>query len=385
MKIKDFRRDFVYHAPQYPGYTCWTGLYLMPDESVMCCFTQAMGPFRGRPQAPEAVRKALDWPPPGHQGEFGATGEIYDMTGLDLQNVHLRSHDFAKTWDYVGGDHFKTCMNGITGECEVAPADGSILRGVWGPYLPYDDVPRNGYIQRSTDGGKSWGPPEVIYSREGFMFWPKRIRTLGDGRLLTGGGLITIHPEHNHRRGWFRDITLALFVSDDQGYSWSGPIDLIPPGQDKKQLGLAEEFDWVELPGGDLLVVMRADNYPGGAARLQTRMAAGDGTWQATRIEKAPFPHSGHPELLITREGVVFHIATTALSWTINEGRTWQDVDLGREPFSPDSARDNAVGYYPRSVQMANGEVVIVGHVGSDNGYGQVDQSIIAARFRVEL
>lgn len=71
MRTRDSRREFVYHSPQYPGYTCWTGLYTMPDESVMCCFTQATGPFKNRPRAPEAARKALDWPPVGRQGEFG--------------------------------------------------------------------------------------------------------------------------------------------------------------------------------------------------------------------------------------------------------------------------------------------------------------------------
>ena len=379
MRIRDFRREFVYHSPQYPGYTCWTGLYTMPDESVMCCFTQATGPFKDRPKAPEAVRKALDWPPVGHQGEFDKTGDEYDMTGLDLQNVHLRSCDFAKTWEYVSGDRFKTCMNGITGECEEALSDGTILRGVWGPFLPYDDVPRNGYLERSTDGAKTWGPPEVMYPNEGVMFWPKRLRSLLDGRLLAGGGLFRLHPEHNHRRGWFHDVTMALFVSDDDGRSWSGPIDVIPRDQDKTQLGLSEEFDWVELPGGDLLVVMRADTHPDGAARLQTRMIASGQTWQPTRIDKAPFPHSGHPEMLMTQEGIAFHIATGAISWTDDEGKTWHDVDLddGLGAFGFDRATE----YYPRSVQMANGEVLIVGHTGGDNGYGTVDQSIIAARF----
>jgi len=381
MKIRDFRREFVYHSPQYPGYTCWTGLYPMPDESVMCCFTQATGPFTGRPKAPESVRKTLDWPPPGDQGEFGDTGEMYDMTGLDMQNIHLRSYDLARTWKYVAGDHFKTCMNGITGESEVALADGTILRGVWGPYLPYDEAPYDGYIQRSTDGGCTWGLPEIIYPNKDFLFWPKRFRILRDGRILIGGGLIRLHPEHNHRSGWDLDITQALFVSDDDGRSWDGPIDLVPADQNKKQLGLTEEFDWAELPNGDLLIVIRANSQSSIGPRLQTRMIASGKTWEPTRIEKAPFAHSGHPEMLMTREGIVFHIATPEVSWTSDEGQTWNDIKIKDKPpmWLP------TVWSYPRSIQLANGEILIVGHVGDDNGYGQRDQSIVAFRFFVDI
>jgi hypothetical protein len=33
---------------------------------------------------------------------------------------------------------------------------------------------------------------------------------------------------------------------------------------------------------------------------------------------------------------------------------------------------------------MANGEILVVGHVGGDNGYGRVDQSVLSLRFRLE-
>jgi hypothetical protein len=382
MKIRDFRREFVYHSPQFPGYTCWTGLYKMPDDAIMCSFTQATGPFAGRPKAPESVRRFLDWPPPpGSLGEFANIGESYDMTGLDFQNVHLLSRDFAKTWEFVEGDHFKTCLNGVTGQCEAALSDGSILRGVEGQYLPYDDVPQTGFTQRSLDGSRTWGTPEVIYPEDGFMFVPKRLRILRDGRLLVGGGLVRIHPEDNHRDGWFNDITGALFVSEDNGKSWNGPIDLVPCHQNKRALGLTEEFDWVELSSGDLLVILRADNHPNGPSRLQTRMTSDGKTWKTTQIGMAPFPHSGHPEMLMTTEGIAFHISTEAISWTDDEGRTWHGADT--EDQAPSWIPP--AWYYPRAVQMANGEIFIVGHVGGDNGYGQVDQSIVASRFFVEL
>src|SRR5262249_53870663 len=150
----EFHRQTLYHSPQEPGFTSWVGAWKMPDGDLMVAFTQATGPVEGRPQAPPDVRSRLTWPPPGHPG--------YDMTGLDLRNVHLRSSDAGKTWRQVSADPFKSCMNGVTGEAQTALSDGTILRGVWGIYLPYNPgLPKTGYLERSTDGSRSWGKPEV--------------------------------------------------------------------------------------------------------------------------------------------------------------------------------------------------------------------------------
>ncbi len=137
------QRQTIYHSPQKPGFTSWVGAWIMPDGSLMCCFTQATGPVKDRPQAPKDVQEKLTWPPKGAPG--------YDMTGLDLENVHLRSKDAGKTWKQVSADSFKSCMNGVTGEAETALADGTVLRGVWGYYLPYNpESPRTGYLERQT-------------------------------------------------------------------------------------------------------------------------------------------------------------------------------------------------------------------------------------------
>ena len=39
--------------------------------------------------------------------------------------------------------------------------------------------------------------------------------------------------------------------------------------------------------------------------------------------------------------------------------------------------------YYPRSVQAEDGRIYIFAHVGSDNPYGSVDQSIVMDAFRL--
>ena len=382
MRIRDLRRAFIYHSPQYPGYTCWRGLWNMPDDSVMCSFSQATGPFKGRPKAPDEVRRALDWPPELSELEFERTGDEYDMTGLELRNVHLRSWDLGRSWQFASADQFRTCMNGITGEAETALCDGTILRGVWGMYLPYDDVPRDGYIQRSINGARTWGEPETIFADDDYLYWPKRIRVLRDRRVLIGGGLIRKHPEHASRHEWFKDMTMALFISEDKGRSWSGPIDTVPQAQKNEDLGLSEEFDLAELDNGDLLLVMRADGHPDGPCRMQTRLTRSGDTWETSRVEKAPFPHSGHPEMLATREGVILHVASCGISWTGDEGATWHDLAL--DDGLQEITGERYVGYYPKSLQMANAEVLIVGHVGGDDGYGCVDQSIIAVRFFLE-
>ena len=373
----------IYHSPQHPGYTCWCGLWNMPDHSVMCSFHQATGPIEGRPKAPADVRTRLSWPPLWHEH-----GEAYDMTGLDFELIHLRSFNYGESWETVGSEHFQTCVNGWTCEAETALADGSILRGVWGPYLPYDEVPRTGYLQRSVDGGVSWSGPQLFHDRPGVMVWPRRIRQIRDGRLLMGCGLYFTEYSKSNRDAWSKDMTQAIFVSEDGGTSWQGPIHSCPERQRREFAG--EEFDFAELPNGDLLLSIRAETQPGfdtnapGQSRRQTRLVRKGHTWEPTRVDRVCLPPSGQPELLTTREGVILHVATTGISWTDDDGAHWTDFALA-PPSDPERWTFPGTPYYPRAVQMADGEILCVGHVGGDNAYGVVDQSIAALRFAIEV
>ena len=76
-------------------------------------------------------------------------------------------------------------------------------------------------------------------------------------------------------------------------------------------------------------------------------------------------------ELLATREGPVLHVATTGIHWTTDAGKTWTPLKVP------------ATAYYPRSVQAADGRIMILGHVGGDDAYGSVDQSIVMDSFRL--
>lgn len=359
----EYQRQTIYHSPQTPGFTCWVGAWAMPDDALMVSFTQATGPMEGRPQAPKDVQQRLGWPPPDRPG--------YDMTGLDLRNVHLRSDDAGRNWRQVSADAFQTCMNGVA-EGEIALPSGTILRGVFGFYLPYNpELPKTGYLQRSTDGSVTWGKPEVLLDPETCTGWPKRIRPLRDGRVIAVGGLVRVPANTRSMVELCPQLEPLLIVSKDEGKTWSGPIPVVPE-QYRGNWG-GEECDAAELPNGDLLWVFRR-MIPESKAqvRWQGVMKKSGDTWEVADVGPAPFPHSGHPELLATREGPILHVATSGIHWTSDAGRTWQKLDI------PGTA------YYPRVVQTKDGRIFAFAHVGSDDAYGAADQSIVMDSFRLK-
>lgn len=352
----DHVRRTIYHSPQTPGYTCWSGCWTMPDASLMVCFTQATGPIEGRSQGPPEVLRKLDWPPKGRPK--------YDMTGLDMHNVHLRSTDGGVTWMKVSADAFTSCMNGVSGQAELALPDSTVLRVVWGQYLPYDpDVPKTGFLQRSTDGTLTWGPPELFLDPQRYTSWPKRLRLLKDGRLVLLGGIAPVPADSRTRHEYSALMRPLLMVSADGGRTWSEPIHVVPE-QHRETWG-GEEFDAAELPNGDLLCVFRPK------VRRQGVLKKHGNSWVPTKVGPAPFPYSGMPELLATREGAILHIATSGVHYTVDAGVTWNRLNV------PGS------NYYPRSLQAADGRIYVFGHLGGDNAYGSVDQHISMDTFRL--
>src|SRR5208282_1629747 len=108
----------------------------------------------------------------------------------------------------VSADPFKSCMNGVTGEAEAALADGTVIRGVFGFYLPYDpEIPRTGFLQRSSDETKTWG---------------KRVVLLDVARVPAGS---------RTRAEFGKLVEPMLVVSSDKGKTWDGPIAVVPKEQ----------------------------------------------------------------------------------------------------------------------------------------------------------
>jgi hypothetical protein len=257
-------------------------------------------------------------------------------------------------------------MNGVTGEAEAALADGTVVRGVFGFYLPYDPgLPRTGYLQRSADGTRTWGKPELLLDPKEYSAWPRRIRVLRDGRLVVLLGVARVPAGSHTRREFARLVEPMLVVSPDKGKTWEGPVAAVPEGQ---RGGWTEEFDAPELANGDLLCVFRRAD---GAKRWQGVLRKAGKTWAPGKVGPSELPHSGQPELLATREGPVLHLATTGVHYTADAGKTWARLGVP------------GTGYYPRAVQAADGRVLVFGHTGGDDPYGKVDQSIVMDSFRL--
>ena len=354
-------RQTIYRSPSYPHFTSWVGAWIMPDGSLMTSFTQATGPVNRTVKAPESVRKKLNWP-----AAEGEEYEQYDMTGLVLENVHIRSHDRGRSWIKVSADKFKTCMNGVSGEAENSLPDGTVVRGVFGYFLPFNpELPQTGYLQRSSDGTNSWGPPELPLDPQKYTAWPRRLRLLRDGRLLLLAGVVPIPSGELTRIEFGKKVIPTILVSSDAGATWSEPIRAVP---DDENTGWTEEFDLAELENGNLLAIFRLANS---ANRIQGLLKKNGDRWDASTTHETALPHSGQPELIATREGPILHFATYGIHMTDDAGATWRPLDL------PGTA------YYPRSVQTPDGELLVIGHIGGDDGYDKADQSVVLDHFRL--
>lgn len=354
----DIERSVIYHSPQRPGYTCWASVWQMPDGVLRVAFHQATGPSTGRPGGRRDVLAALGWPPPGRPA--------YDMTGTTQQVVTIESRDSGRTWAPFSTEPFHTPMNGFLGSATALP-DGSVLRTVWGMYLPFYDVPQAGYLQRSTDGGKTWGPPILLADPAQAVTLPKRVKVLRDGRVLVSGGYCPLGEGVTGFRQSLGHLRAALWLSKDGGATWSEPVlartakDGAPP---------TEESDVAELADGRLLLINRSDGPP---ARWQSVLKPAGESYLVESTGAAPFPHSGEPDVLAVREGLVLHLATSNVSWTADAGKTWHDLGLGTE-------------YYPASLQLPDGRIFTAAHHGSDDPYdGSVDQDIRALTFRLKI
>jgi hypothetical protein len=234
-------------------------------------------------------------------------------------------------------------------------------------------VPHTAYLQRLPPGGDHWTAPQVLMDPARFTYQISRLRYLRDGRLIATGNYWATPAKTSPERRSAVASTFLLMVSSDDGRTWRNGLTI----PDDAGYLPGDEWDTAELRDGDLVAVMRTLDSPTSLkpVRRQALLRKHGPGWVLTDLRRAPFPHSGHPELLATREGPILHIATTGVHYTY-DGVTWQPLR-----FVPRlTYRSN---YYPRSVQTRDGVIHVFGHVGADDAFEQADQSITMDTFRL--
>lgn len=363
LQATEFSSRVIYHSPQTPGYTAWVGAWTMPDGSLMTAFDQATGPV-------DPAQRALA--PAAVLAELGDSHLIQarDFWGLNVKLVYLRSTDGGKTWATWRTDPLKGVELPTTGQAIVALKDGTVIQRLDGDVLRFDpSVPHTGFLERLAPGATGWSAPQVLLDPARYEYGITRIRALRDGRVVATG-TVTNTPASTppYARG---PSSPLLMVSADNGHTWKNGLT-IPPG-----LGYlaGDEWDIAELPSGDLLAVLRTPPAADVTNREVDKVALlkqhGDG-WVMTRLTTAPFPETGHPELLATKAGQVIYFGTSGVEYTRDAGATW----------APLAGAFNTQ-YYPRSTMTSDGVIHVFSHRGHDDAYGAVDQAIVEQDFQL--
>lgn len=375
-------------------YTAWTGTWIMGDgRTVMHAFMRTTGPTAPYPKSCDGSVVVGSVTPSASFARARSTQIVRSTT------------DGGRTWRPVhAGDVIGTHPIPFTPQPTIAlradsgagVREGTLLRRVNGADLQgvtaYGGRPATAFLQRLAPGEERWVdvPTKfgngVILDPRKHTYQLSRIRRLSDGRLI---GLGSVGPPASTNLSRYRGLLLS---STDEGTTWRSALTV--PDDALRPL----EWDVAEIPGGDgdLLAVMRTLR-DGEQIRAQARLARGaDGTttttgtpndddgWIMEQPMQAPeqLPHSGHPELLTARvdgagdASVIVDLATTGVHYTVDAGRSWRPL-----PFASGT---HTTGYYPRSVQAADGTIFVFGHRGADDPYRpDLNQSIVMDRFRI--
>jgi hypothetical protein len=326
--VLDFQEEQIYHSPETPGYTCWVGLWQLPQSGAIEC------------------------------------GFYQNAYGVESGPI-LQTSDLARTWSRVAGDIPNGNMRGM-----AVLSDQVMVQPMWNTSGSTVGV---GYTQRSADGGKTWVRSNFVSETDYRVALPVLVKPLSDGRLVLVAGLWARDGSAN----MIENVQKAMFVSSDQGQHWGPPIPIMP-----LSTGTGEESDFVELRNGDLQFISRAEHYDAGGVllnenRMQTTMTkVGDSfTWNPSTVPFAVANRPGFPCELLTREGVILDLSNRGSHYSTDSGATWHDLMVNGQQLN--------TYYYPKSLQMADGTILVVGHRGSDDVPGTVDQAIMQQTFRL--
>jgi arylsulfatase A-like enzyme len=290
--------------------------------------------------------------------------------GSDHSAAHLAarfSRDGGKTW--TGKDELV-----LPNEAKMNVMSVSLLRLASGEiglfYLrknATDDCRL--YLRRSTDEGKTWGPPALCIPDRGYYVVNNdRVIQLKNGRLVVPASYRNAPGSPRPHPG-----IAICYLSDDNGKTWrKSKTELQPPRGSKTGL---QEPGLVELRDGKLMMLCRTDQ----GCQYRSWSSDGGETWsraQPTDLKSPVSPASvkripktgdlllvwnDHSRIDPTRRGKRTPL-TVAISR--DEGKTWEKVK---------TLEDDPDGWYCYTAIAFVGDRVVLGHCAGNSKIGRLN------------
>lgn len=406
-------------------FDAWLGTWFMQDGSLISAFSIATGPAspaQGRALMPESLlnlfvvedgtgRKFTHTnPAPSGFYYFDKGRDFYGLNGgcppsptlptaaqKCTEVVYLKSFDGGTSWTTWRTDPYQGLTTvAYNPQATIALPNGTLIRRVNGDDLKWlapatpetamlqSLVPSGGVYPTSWPANSSGAGQVVTISADPKIckYQISRIRALNDGT----GRYIALGQEWKYVSGTSgtcsatADSDLLLVASsatDVEAGTWSIGMPYVP-----STVLSPNEWDAAQIAGGtgDLLGLFRT-SVSGASVRRQARLRAASGVncpaptngtigcWvldQATLGDPGiNLPHSGHPELLATQEGVIIEFADTgAVSYT-TDGSSWTTLS---------GFTGGKTNYYPRSIQdPTTRDIYVFSHKGCDDPYAGLE------------
>lgn len=357
VKVNDLEFRKIYETPTGPKWSSWAQAYVAESGALNVVFKVIEG-------GPADLPADYKWQYIGPKA--------LSESGVKRNYRHLESTDNGQTWRNVAVYDASDLATPI-----LLPAlslgKGALL-GVGGMWDGWDHD-RNSYDLVGTlmtaishDNGKTWENRQTLNdpATKDRLVWchPALLR---DGAIvLPAYGTDTKIGSLPNGATEPAAFDAYLFFSDDEGRSWSKQI-LIAKGTPTLSM---EEPAVAELENGDLLVILRHTN-PSKAGSNDVYVNCGqiivrkvEGKWIPGPLMRTHLGFRGMPALLRTRDGVLICAGSgNQFNFSVDDGKNWSATQVSADPAY------NRHNHYPVMVELSDGHVMSIYHLGNDLPY----------------
>ncbi|MCQ6557648.1 sialidase family protein [Paenibacillus mendelii] len=332
LNVWNILKNEIYRSEAEPSYVCWAILWTEAEGTLKLSFTEVAGDLTSWPPSYNFNRPGMEYYLKTLQSSDG--GQSWEDTGwkerLDERWDLNADHHIRHVFQIENGQlirNFCRTQEGFTVNGNRATYDEAKS---WEAF-PFEEKPNSPVLKKlptiwtSGNGGEAW---EQIYSFPAENnFFITGFHPLRNGSILAVGA---VNPSHVNA---FDKNWVSITESWDKGKTWSPVQKLLTNDDYLVPQGMCEEFDFVELDDGRLLMIMRTDGLS--THMLQTYLEREDsGQWkESTPTTNALFKHSGYPYMRRASDGTIFYYTLQNILYTCDDGASWNELEIGNSYY----------------------------------------------------